>query len=72
MTLSSDFGSIFTFFILVLLNCGTLCAIWEKSFPVTNKLVKIILLRNCKLDAEVDEMIQEADVDGEGQINYEG
>ena len=23
-------------------------------------------------DAEVDEMIREADVDGDGQINYEG
>jgi hypothetical protein len=39
----------------------------------TSPLSLIVSLLGEKLtDSEVDEMIREADIDGDGQINYEG
>ena len=44
-------------------------AIWLRGADV---LCIFIFLGEKLSDTEVDEMIREADVDGDGQINYEG
>ena len=43
------------------------------SIWITPNLCHVILFSGEKLtDEEVDEMMKEADMDGDGQVNYEG
>ena len=46
---------------------------FRRFWNVCRAWLIILLLAGEKLsDTEVDEMIREADVDGDGQINYDG
>lgn len=51
---------------------------WERTRRSVGRLVKLTMFAFVRFvgeklsDTEVDEMIREADVDGDGQINYEG
>ena len=54
----------------VMLNLGECSIIPNTCTTTTNAAVR--LLGEKLTDTEVDEMIREADVDGDGQINYEG